>query len=341
MPWVDGLFAHAKLRRVKYLLLLAALSLSLRLTAAEARLNDVRKIWDAAPHNAFTDLVRWKERWWCAFREGATHVSKDGALRVIVSEDARQWRSAALVTNAPGDLRDAKLAITPDGRLMLSGASALPPGNTARYQSLAWFSRDGENWGEPVSIGEPNVWLWRTTWHKGAAYGVGYGTTTNRFARLYRSADGRRFETLVPQLFAAGYPNEATLLFNHDDTALCLLRRDGKEPSGQLGLARPPYTDWKWKDLGVKIGGPNFIRIPDGRLVAAVRLYDKRERTSLAWLDVEQGKLTEFLALPSGGDCSYAGLAWHEGKLWVSYYSSHEGRTAIYLANVTVTSTAR
>ena len=45
-------------------------------------------------------------------------------------------------------------------------------------------------------------------------------------------------------------------------------------------------------------------------------------------------KLTEFLKLPSGGDTSYAGLEWHKGLLWVSYYSSHEGKTSIYLAKV-------
>jgi hypothetical protein len=51
---------------------------------------------------------------------------------------------------------------------------------------------------------------------------------------------------------------------------------------------------------------------------------------------VEAGRLTEFLKLPSGGDTSYAGLVWHEDLLWVSYYSSHEGKTAIYLAKVKV-----
>ena len=42
------------------------------------------------------------------------------------------------------------------------------------------------------------------------------------------------------------------------------------------------------------------------------------------------------LTLPSGGDTSYPGLVWHDGLLWVSYYSSHEGKSAIYLAKVKV-----
>ena len=36
----------------------------------------------------------------------------------------------------------------------------------------------------------------------------------------------------------------------------------------------------------------------------------------------------------SGGDTSYPGLVWHDGLLWMSYYSSHEGKTSIYLARI-------
>ena len=76
------------------------------------------------------------------------------------------------------------------------------------------------------------------------------------------------------------------------------------------------------------------IRLADGRFVAAVRMHDNGARTSLAWVEPATGKLTEFLKLPSGGDTSYAGLVFHDGLLWVSYYSSHEGKTSIYLAKV-------
>src|SRR5947209_5817265 len=82
----------------------------------------VKKIWDRAPHNAFTDLVRFRGQWFCVFREGKNHVSPDGAIRVITSKDGSKWESAALITSASSDLRDPKITVTPDGQLMLTAA---------------------------------------------------------------------------------------------------------------------------------------------------------------------------------------------------------------------------
>ena len=296
---------------------------------------EVRKIWDRAVHNAFTDLIRFNGEWYCAFREGQAHVSPGGSLRVIASKDGESWRSVALMQSDQADLRDAKLTVTPDNRLMLSGAGAVHQPAEIRHQTYAWFSKDGTTWTDGVPIGEPDLWLWRVTWHRGIAYGIGYSTTGEDFIRLYRSTDGVTFEPLVSQLFVGGYPNETCLEFLEDDTCLCLLRRDGRPNTAQLGTAAPPYTMWSWQNLRMRIGGPNLIRLPDGRLVAGMRRYDD-VRTSLAWLRPDEGLMEELLALPSGGDTSYPGLVYHDGLLWVSYYSSHEGKTAIYLAKIAV-----
>jgi hypothetical protein len=313
-------------------LLLGAVSIARADDAAS--IVDVRKIWDAAPHNAFTDLVRFGNEWFCVFREGKGHVSPDGALRVLVSRDGTHWESAALITSPDSDLRDAKITVTPQGELMLCGAGALHDKSQHTHQSLAWFSQDGRTWSKPYAIGDPDFWLWRVTWHRGNAYGIGYGCgPQDRSIRLYESSDGKKFNTLVERLYDQGYPNETSLVFD-GDTCYCLLRRDDKPNSGLLGVARPPYTDWQWKDLGVRIGGPHMLRLDDGRFVAAVRLYDGGTRTSLVWIDPQSGTLKEFLKLPSGGDTSYARLAQRDGLLWVSYYSSHEKKTSIYLAKV-------
>jgi hypothetical protein len=315
-------------------LTLTALLVAAAPLAAAPELVDVKKIWDKAPHNAFTDLLRHKGEWFCVFREGRAHVSPDGALRVLVSKDGTAWESAALITSSEGDLRDAKITLTPAGKLMLCGAVAYPKGGKHTHQSLAWFSDDGRTWSEPVKIGEPDHWLWRVTWHEQEALGVGYATDPKGVSKLYRSTDGKSFEVWVPKFVTDGWPTEASVLFRKDGSALCLHRRDGATPSGLLGVARPGYRNWKWKDLKARIGGPQLIEHADGRLFAVVRLYDKPVRTSVCTLDADKGELTEVVKLPSGGDTSYAGLAWHDGLLWVSYYSSHEGKTSIYLAKV-------
>ena len=301
---------------------------------AKPELIDAKAIWGRAPHNAFTDLIRFKDRWYCVFREGRAHVSPDGAIRVLTSVDGEVWVSAALLSSETADLRDPKLSITPDRRLMINAAGAIHPPSGVRHQSVAWFSLEGRHWTGPVEIGDPNMWLWRVTWHLGRAYSAGYSTQGARVIRLYTSSDGTDFETLGGRMFQGGNPSESTILFLPDNSALCLLRQDGETPNAQLGRAFPPYRGWTWKDLGLRIGGPNIIQLPDDRILAAGRLYDGKVRTSLCWLDPERGRITEFLTLPSGGDTSYPGLVFHDGLLWVSYYASHEGKAMIYLAKV-------
>jgi hypothetical protein len=330
---------HIYVLLVSILVLMIFQSVIAQTEGENLKLISVQKIWDKAPHNAFTDLVRFNDQFFCVFREGATHISPDGALRVITSVDGEKWESAALITSEYSDLRDAKITVTPSGILMLSGAEALHDKSVHTHQSLVWFSEDGTIWSEKQEIGDPDFWLWRTTWNNNEAFNFGYGCGEKKSLRLYKSSNGKIFETIVENLNIEGYPNETSIVFK-GDTAFCLLRRDGENSTGLLGISLPPYKIWNWKDLGVKIGGPHMILLPDGRFLAAVRLYETDNwhpaRTSLCFINPNSGKLTETLTLPSGGDTSYAGMVFYDGLLWVCYYSSHEGKTAIYMAKVMV-----
>ena len=220
---------------------------------------------------------------------------------------------------------------------MLNGAGMIADA-PIRYHSMVWFSEDpGKTWSREKRIGDPGDWLWRAHWHKGLCYSMGYGTDrvrTERKATFYRSRDGANYEKLIPVVNIDKGVGEDKILFLEDDSALCLFRHETGNKMAFLGKAKPPYEEWKWSLLNYRIGGPNMIQLPDGRILAVTRLYDKKVRTSLSWLDPEKGKLTECLKLPSGGDTSYAGLVWKDGLLWISYYSSHEEKTAIYLAKV-------
>ena len=310
--------------------------------APVAELIDLNRIWDRAPHNAFTDLIHWNGRFVCAFREGRGHVSSDGKIRVLTSTDGKNWQPAALVALADYDLRDAGLSVAPDGRLMLIGGAA-PRRNdheTAPTGTFVSFSNDAVTWAQPELVVEPGRWLWRVAWHDGKAYGVSYAAgTPDRFTALLVSGDGLKYRKLVPKLLDDGYPTEAVLRIDDDEMIYCLQRRDGMPPenTAMLGASRPPYTDWQWHDLSIFFGGPNFIKIPSGQWIAAGRIIrDDGPKTELAWLDVERKTLKPILQLPSGGDTSYPGLVWHDGILWVSYYSSHEGKANVYMAKVSV-----
>jgi hypothetical protein len=303
------------------------------------------KIWDKAPHNAFTDLLHWKDRFHCAFREGRGHVSTDGRIRVLRSETGEAWESAALIAMDGYDLRDAHLCTMPDRRLMLVGGVAPRKKDNEHCPTGTFvsFSTDGNDWTDPRIAVEPGRWLWQVTWYKGRAYGVAYGNyPTTSCSQLLVSENGIDYNVHVSDFLCGGRPTEATLRFADDGTCYALSRRDrsaNESTSAMFGLSKGNYKEWAWYDLGSEFnsfGGPNFIQLPFGQWIAAGRMHQGGSHTALTLLDVRNHKMTKLLKLPSGGDTSYPGLAWHDNLLYVSYYSSHEGKTSIYLAKVKI-----
>ena len=111
-------------------------------------------------------MTQFQDQWWCTFREGTGHAGDDGRVRVITSDDGDRWTSSALLQQPGIDLRDPKLSITPDGRLMLIMGGSFY--NARRiYQSRAprvAFSREGRRWTSPRKLLAEDHWLWRVTW---------------------------------------------------------------------------------------------------------------------------------------------------------------------------------
>lgn len=304
-----------------------------------AELVDSQRIWDRKPHNAFTDLALWNDTMYCAFREGQHHAGDNGVLCVISSKDGKKWTESTTLSLPDLDLRDAAVSVTPDNRLMVLGGVQQNQNNQRRTGTIVSFSDNGVEFSRPQIVIPPGRWLWRLTWHGQHAYGVSYATPDGKpFSSLLKTSNGIDYETVTAKLLSAGgWPTEARIRFAQDGTAYCLHRRDGAEGNtAYLGKANAPYSEWTWKDTNIRLGGPNFLQIPSGQWIAVGRLYDNPVRTSVLALDPVTAKLTPLLDLPSGGDTSYAGMIWHKNLLWISYYSSHEEKTCIYLAKVRI-----
>lgn len=327
-----------------------------------AKLISVKKIWDQSPHNAFTDLIRFKGKFYCVFREGTKHAEGEGKLRVLVSKDGEQWEAAAVLEEKGRDLRDAKISITPDNRLMLNGGSADPFDHTVTgsFHSVVSFSKDGKSWTpiQPVNFKNPKEnrnWLWRMLWHKGTAYGVAYQSDPNSpstqrrmYAFVVKSKDGINVER-ISEDFDDG--TEAAISFDKNDVMTLLLRGRGNKTKAFIVQAPAPYQQWTKREITADIGDdqvggpallfPDNFKMPEGILLGGGRRFQTKpsaeQRTGLFSLDVAQAQLTNLLLLPSGGDTSYPGLVWHNKQLWMSYYSSHEGKSAIYLAKIELT----
>src|SRR5271168_2385224 len=101
------------LRQTSWILGVAVVAIGAPAPAAAPvpTLVSVEKIWDRGKHNAFTDLARWRGRWYCTFRESEAHVGGDGKLRVLESADGRGWEPVALIAEEGIDLRDPKLSV--------------------------------------------------------------------------------------------------------------------------------------------------------------------------------------------------------------------------------------
>jgi hypothetical protein len=318
-----------------------------------AQLISVTKISDRAPHSAFTDLLRVGDNFYCVFRESSAHIpGLNGKIRVLQSTDGVIWEPIALVAEAGIDLRDPKITLAPDGRLMLLMGGSVYPGDetvknrkrTAAHCRVS-FSKDGREWSTPQPIeGLPeNQWLWQLDWHKGVGYGAVYSASKQtapgakrRIFTVWKTTDGVKYEKLAN-------PNppvdlsEAAIRFLPDDTMIVLLRGEEKDRHAWIGTSPAPYEKWEWKDAGHAAQGPNFIVLADGRMFYAGRDFDDKGAARTVFGRMTRDKLEPLLTFPSGGDCSYPGIAQGEaGVLNISYYSSHEGKTSIYLAKVRI-----
>ncbi len=305
---------------------------------------DSKMIWDAAAHNAFTDLVKWKGKIYCAFRIGTGHVpgknGVDGRIQIISTVDGKRWSSVANLAEPGIDLRDPKLSVTPDGRLMvLMGGSNYDGTKLLDRATRVAFFENGNKESPKIQtvkidpvIASDGDWLWRVTWQNGVGYGVVYQSNKPTWGlHLVKTNDGINYDR-VKSFEISGKPNESTVRFSRNGNMHVVVRNESGN-IGHLGIAKPPFEYFKWNRIKQRLGGPNILQLPDGSWLLGTREYRDDPKTILGRL-LDDGSFEKRITFPSGGDTSYPGMIIHRNQLWFSYYSSHEGRTSIYLATV-------
>lgn len=317
------------------------------LQAQQPEIVSVQKIWDKGGHHAFTDLARFKNLYFICFREAKDANAPDGIIRIMISSTGVNWVDYAEVSESGVDLRDPKLEVTPDGKQLYLSCAAVFEGNIKGVKSRQpryAKTTDGKVWTPTQKLLAVGDTLWRCTVNP--ADQKFYGVSFNMFPttggprpepewslKSYTSSDGSVWQ-LSSIMQVPNQPNETTLRFLKNGTALALVRREAGDKRGYIGSATAPFREWTWTPLTTVVQGQNFIELPDGTLIAGSRGLGATPGPHMVLFSMTATSLSPILELPSGGDCSYPGLLWHDGHLWVSYYSSHEGKASIYIAKV-------
>lgn len=186
---------------------------------------------------------------------------------------------------------------------------------------------------------EDGQWLWRVTWNGDTAYGISkFPENGEAQQTLVASKDGVHWNVIARLNVPGG--DEATIRFLEDNRAVILMRADH---DSYIGESAPPYKAWQWTKTGHFVGGPDFLVLPDGRMIGGGRIYQnddpKLPKTGIGFLTPDA--FQPEMILPSNGDSSYPGLVYQDGVLWVVYYSSPEsGKTAMYLAHIRIAATS-
>jgi len=310
-----------------------------------AELLELRRVVADGYHNAFTDLRFWQGHYYLAFRRAEHHgTNPPGSVVVLRSTDLATWTECACL-HTQGDDRDPKL-IDADDRLGVVFGTWFPrwaAGSLANTPedliSHLCTSRDGLAWSHPRQVYGVNYWLWRVFASRDegffcAAYHFPFRNhRSERSVHLLRSQD--LFDWHLVGLMREGDgPGEPVLYQPEPGTLHCVIRREADDHRSWFGRSRAPYTHWEWNDMGVMIHAPVVLNVGDQWLVAGrSRPADLPPGTVPAesgahtsvWRITAQGRAEHLITVPSGGDCSYCGLArTPDGDVLMSYYSQHE-----------------
>ncbi len=322
-------------KRIFALLALACLTPAARLQAAEADLiqpAEVRCLVADGKHNAFTAMVRWHDAYWLAFRKAQSHNSADGDVIVLRSEDAVDWDETLRLDILPDD-RDPQFLAT-DNRLLLYD----PALKGSALTSYVTFTEDGKQWSEPQAVYEPTYILWKPVAHGGRFFATAHVKSrdgASRNVHLITSENGLDWKK-VSQIRGGNWESETTIHFVADDRIVAFLRQKYGSPQASLLYSTAPFAEWTERPAPqIHFSGHSAYTFNGVHYLLSRTYQSGRESPgTIIYTFGDDGQLAPYCRLPSGGDCSYPAAVQIGQQMLVSYYSTHEGSTNVYLARV-------
>ena len=321
---------------------------------------NIRHVFHNGEHNAFTDLVRFKDQLYLCFRscpDGHMVFNTASVMVLHSADDGATWQQVHRFAVKDRDTRDPHFLVFKDRLFVYTGTWWSGPGKIEpkeydmnKMLGFAVSSADGTKWSEhEILEGTFGLYIWRAASFGDKAYLCG---RRKPGYDIGPKGEGEKIQSLMLEsddglvwkkrsYFAETAGDETAFLFEKDGSLLAIGRHGGGK-SALLIRSKPPYTDWDRKSLDRPIGGPLVVKWGDHFIVGGRKTTkEKGAKTSLCWLIGDQ--LQEFAEFPSGGDNSYPGFVeLSETRALVSYYSSHEkdeqGKTitAIYMAELTL-----
>ncbi|MCX7704908.1 MAG: hypothetical protein N2115_01440 [bacterium] len=298
---------------------------------------ETKCIWWDGYHNAFTDIIRFRDNFFVTFRHATMHaIGGRGKIYVIKSQNANDWK---LVTTFPGfpDSRDPKLFVFNNKLWVVFFAVSDDPEFFRHWVHVyISYSEDGVNFSRPVKIENYNLRFWRIRNYKNVIYAATCRLMPDEMGTfLFRSENGIKFD-YVSTIVKEDHANEADLLFE-DDTCYAFVRReDCKTPV--IAISKYPFEKWQRYTMNFVVRGPHIFKFkdkiyctgrvfltPDGKIYSYIKNETEYEpKTAIFELDRENMIFKPIKILPSGGDTSYCGSMVYKGKIYISYYSQHE-----------------
>jgi hypothetical protein len=322
----------------------------------KVRVTNVRRVFHNGQHNAFTDLIRFKNQFYLTFRScpDGHMVHPTSSIIILSSSDAKAWKQVYRFSIEKRDTRDPHFLVFKDKLFVYTGTWY--SGETSlkhedydlnKHLGYAAWSEDGAKWHSPIMLeGTFGHYIWRANAFDGKAYLCGRrkknfaiaprGEGSMVESAMLESDDGLIWR--IRALFQEVRGDETAFQFEADGSVIAIGRRGSDK--AQLLRSQPPYTKWERKELDRYVGGP-LLRRWGSRYVVGGRktVAGRGPKTSMCWLVRDQ--LYEFAELPSGGDNSYPGFVeLSPNRAIISWYSSHEtdahGKTitAIYMADL-------